>query len=58
MTNEEEKRKEALELALKTVTVCPDFFSKSVTNTERTLGTMIVREAKTIYAYLFPGEKQ
>jgi hypothetical protein len=58
MENESEKRKEALELAIKTVTACPEFFSKSATSTERTLGTMIVREAKTIYGYLFPEEKQ
>jgi hypothetical protein len=58
MENETEKRKEALELAIKTAAVCPDFFSKSATSTERTLGAMIVREAKTIYGYLFQEEKQ
>jgi len=58
MENELEKRREALELAIKAVTACPDFFSKTVTNNERTLGTMVVREAKTIYGYLFQEEKQ
>jgi len=57
MEDESVKRKEAMELALKAVATCPEFFSKSVTNTERTLGAMIVREAKTIYDYLFSGGK-
>jgi hypothetical protein len=58
MDNEAEKRKEAIELAIKTAAACPEFFSKSATGTERTLGDMIVREAKTIYGYLFPEGKQ
>ena len=58
MENESVKRKEAMELAIKTAEVCPEFFSKSATNTERTLGAMIVREAKTIYDYLYSEGKQ
>jgi len=58
MENEIVKRKEAMELALKTVAACPDFFSKSATSTERTIGAMIVREAKTIYDYLYSEGKQ
>ena len=54
---EPEKRKTALELAIKAAAACPDFFSRTVTNKERELGAMIVREAKTIYAYLYQAEK-
>jgi hypothetical protein len=52
------RRRKVLELALQAVATCPDFFSKSATNTDRTVGAMVVREAKTIYGYLYPEEKQ
>jgi len=57
-SSEYEKRKEALELAIKAASAYPDFFSKAATPTERTLGKMIVREAKTIYEYLFPNQEE
>jgi len=50
------RRKEVLELAIKTVAACPGFFQRTVTNKEQTLGAMAVREAKTIYEYLYPEE--
>jgi len=57
MADEKMRRKEVLELALKTAATNPDYFVRTLTNKERTLGAMIVREAKTIYEYLYPEGK-
>ena len=54
---EMEQRKIAVEFAVRAAAASPALFAATKTNAERNAGQMIVRDAKTIYKYLFQ-EKQ